>query len=300
LFGSRDLEEAYRNVWRKWCAEADTRAEQRKNSGYPASAPYQPVARVFHGMGNTSFIQFSKCLGVMTDVEMMTDIHALGINIFSPLDQSQERYNLFSEEEWNVLKSKKKEMDFIDAIGRIHDRMAEKGKIMVMSDWCHLDYIAQPFLPVPSYELHTIIRLKERFDVRELFVTRHPVAQWLSYCAEANIAEHISVEEFLRGYLHFAEAAAKGVFIRGEDFVNNPDESLKRACDHLEIKFDPDYSDNWMFNLKVTGDPLSQTLEQRASETLSAPLPTNVDADLMARFEASANYAKILDLLGYR
>ncbi len=297
---TRDLEDAYRKIWQKWCADAEFRSEERKKAGYPPFAPYLPKARVLHGLGNASFVQFSKCLGVMTDVDMITDIHALGINIFSPMDQAQSRYNLFTEEEWRVLNVKKSTMDFIEAISRIHDRITERGRIMVMSDWCHLDYIAQPFLPVPTYNLHTIDRLKERFDVREIFITRHPLAQWISYCRETNVAEHISVEEFLRGYLHFAEAAVNGVFIRCEDFSKDPDKSLKLACSHLDIEFDPEYADNWMFNLNVTGDAESQTLEQRADETLSAPLPTKVDPDLMAQLEANANYSKILGLLGYQ
>jgi len=296
---TREVEDAYRDMWRKWCSETDARASARKAAGYPEDAPYRPIARVIHGLGGPSFIQFSKCIAVLPDVALLTDMHALGMNIFSPLDLAQTWFKLFEPEEWEVLKRRSPTLDFIHIAGRIHDRLAEQGKTMVMTDWCHLDYVGQPFLPVPSYELHTVKRLKEQFDVREVFVTRHPLAQWHSYCRETNVSEHVSAEEFFRDYLHFAKDAVAGFHVRLEDFAEDPDACLKKVCAHLDISFDESYRDEWSFYRNVTGDAITQTIEQRGTEEIEAPLPTNLDADLMAAAESTQEYADILDILGY-
>ncbi len=294
---TRDLENAYRGMWRKWCDEEPARRAERRAQGRSETEPHRPVFRLIHALGNPSFAQFLKCLGAMDKVSMLTDMHPLGMNIFSPLLQAQNRYALFDESGWEILL--KKNITFEQIMSRAHVALEERGETLVVSNWSHLDFIAQPFLATPSYEMYTSERMAKIFDLREIFVVRHPICQWQSYCRETNVDEHISVEEFLRGYLHLAEQAIKGTIFRCEDFATDPDRILREVCEHLEIEFDPNYADNWPFNMNVTGDAVVMVLEKRALDTLSAPSPKDVDPALMERIQADTNYQKILELLGY-
>jgi len=241
--------------------------------------------------------QFCQCLGVMDNVHLLSDLHPLGVNVFPPLEQSQERYSLFSPEEWEVLPVKK--ITFTETLHRIFDKVEERDGTVVMTNWCHLDFIAQPFLASPSYEMFTVDKLSSDFEILDIFLVRHPIALWKTYCDYTNVSEHVNVDEFLRGYRHFAEFAAKGKMYRCEDFVINPDTVLSEVCEHLQIPYDPAYKDNWFFNTKISGNPIVRTLHSRALETLKAPIPDNLDPQLLRRIEDNSDYQIILDLLGY-
>ncbi len=294
---TREVEDAYRAMWHTWCEAESERRKERIKLGVPETEPHKPVLRLLHSLGNYSFVQFCKCLGVMGDVYMLNDLHPLGSNIFPPLVIAQQRYDLFSDEEWKILS--KKESDFSKMIGRLHTRIQERGGTLVMSDWNHLDYIAQPYLVKPTFNLDTTDALNTEFDLKEVFIMRHPLSQWSTYCRETNVDVHITVEEFLKGYRHMAEAAVKGYMIRCEDFVENPEDILMSVCEHLDLPYDPAFQDNWPFNMDVPATSQSMCLEDRANEQLHAGMPVDIGPDVIARMKACADYPIILDVLGY-
>ncbi len=294
---TRGVEEAYRTMWKKWSDEEPTRRKQRKKLGRSQTKPLKPNIGLVHALTNQTFVQFCKCLGAMKDSWTLSDMHPLGMNITAPLPMAQKRYSFFDKDEWKILTERPK--DFKEAMTRVHNLVSRQNGHLIIECWSHLDYIALPFMAAPSYEQFTSNALKEIFTVQELYITRHPLAQWLSYCKETNVPEHITIEEFLRGYRNFARHAKETTYIRCEDFADKPDNILKQVCKHLEIPFDPDYKDVWPFNRHVSGDGVSRTLEQRASEVITAPLPTDVDPDLLSRIKGNPDYLEILEILDY-
>lgn len=294
---TRDVEDAYRAMWYKWCEAEPGRRKERSRLGRPETAPHRPVLRLLHSLGNYSFVQFCKCIGVMGDVYMLNDLHPLGCNVFPPLGLAQQRYRFFSDEEWKILS--KKESLFSKTIARLHTSVEELGGTLVITAWNHLDFVAQPYLVKPAYELGTSDYLKSEFNLKEIFVMRHPISQWSSYCKETNVDVHITVEEFLKGYRHMAEKAVNGMMVRCEDFVQAPEETMKSVCEHLALPYDPEFVNNWPFNLDVPASPKSLCLEDRAHEQLEAPIPSDIPHSVIERMEACADYPIILDLLGY-
>ncbi len=294
---TRSVEEAYREMWKIWCTDEPHRRKQRRKAGFSETTPHRPVIRLVHALGNLSFTQFTQCLGSMENMCMFSDMHPLGMKVISPLDQAKEFHSLFGQDEWELLTTKKIEFDEI--LHRVLGKLEDRNGTLVMSDWCHLDFIAQPFLASPSYEMYTRDFLKANFELREIFVARHPIPLWQNYCNLSNVDEHITVDEFLRGYRHFAEYAAEGTLFRCEDFAKNPDDVLTEVCEYFDIPFDPAYADNWPFNMRVTGDPNIRTLEARALETLEAHVLKELNPELTARMEDNSDYPIILELLGY-
>ena len=294
---TREVEDAYRSMWRKWCDVEPACRKERVVLGRSETEPYRPTLRLIHSLGNYSFVQFCKCIGVMGDIYMLNDLHPLGSSIFPPLKMAQQRYELFSDDEWTILS--KKDSEFEKMIARLHMRIEERGGTLVITDWNHLDFIAQPYLVKPTFELDASKSLNADFDLKEIFVMRHPLPLWSSYCRETNVDLHVSVEEFLKGYRHMAEKAAQGIMVTCEAFAENPDDVLRNVCQHLDLQFDPDYSHNWPFNLQVPASTKNLCLEDRANEPPHAGLETDLPADVVERMKDCADYPIILDLLGY-
>ena len=294
---TREVEDAYQAMWSKWCEKEQNDRRERLKLGRPEKEPYRPVLRLLHALGNHSFVQFCKCLGSMPKVAMYNDLHPLGEVFFPPFLIANQRSDLFTDDEWDVLSKRK--LSFKEKMILIHTKVEQNGLNMVLSDWAHLDFIAQPYLPVPNYEVGTRDALSSCFDVRSIFVMRHPISQWASYCRETKVSDHISVEEFLRGYRKMAEIAASEVFVTCEAFSKDPDRVLKHVCEHMQLNYDPAYSENWPFNFDAPSTPYSLCLEDRAKETLQAEIATDLPDQTVTQMASNEDYIASLEILGY-
>ncbi|MBC8445498.1 MAG: tetratricopeptide repeat protein [Rhodospirillaceae bacterium] len=292
-----EVEAAYREMWKIWCKDEPDRRKKRRQAGVSETEPHKPLLRIIHALGNPSFTQFCQCLGMMEHVSMLNDMHPLGMQIFSPLTYAQDRFRLFGEDEWEVVS--RKEMTFSESMLRIYGHLKRRDENLVITDWSHLDFIARPFMPAPTYEVFVNSDVERDFTVRDIYFVRHPLIQWVAYCELTNVSKHVSVEEFLVGYHRFAEQATRGKWYRCEDFAENPGDILKDVCQHLELPFDPEYVDTWPFNSSVNGDLHDRTLEARAYDKLQAPVLLDNYPSLRAQMEKSADYGRILELLGY-
>ena len=102
----------------------------------------------------------------------------------------------------------------------------------------------------------------------------------------------LDVESFLAGYRAFAESRRDLEWVRYEDFVQDPDGVLRRLCRGLALPFDDGWRERWARNHHVTGDKLKVgvILTDRIND---------IDPETRRRFEANADYAETLALLGY-
>ncbi len=294
---TRNVEQAYRQMWSIWCEEEPKRRQERERLGRPKTKPYKPVVRLVHALGNAGFVQFSKCLSVMKNVALLSDLHPLGMLIFPPYQQAQKRFRLFEKQEMEYLLKKPRVYD--EAIARIYEKLTQRDKNLVITDWCHLDFVAQPYLPVPAYELATDSALSERFELQEIFVMGHPATQWNAYTTETNVGDHVTPEEFLYGYRKFAEYANREKFYKIEDFSENPTGILQEVCSDLDLEFNPDFDDEWPFSADVGGDAFARPLEARAHDMIVKKFYPKLPDHMLERMQASDDYAAILKLLNY-
>ena len=270
-------------------------APGRTNGATVATAPLaRPELRLVHHMARSGGTLFSKCLGCMEGVLLLSEIHPLGIRQFNPLDQAQGWFRLLTAEDVADLR-RRRGVSFPDAIGLIRRRAAGRGRALVVRDWSHLDFTGVPFVDRPAYRLLTAEALRPAFALRQLCTVRHPLDQWLSLRRLAVVQGRLTPETYLHGYRRFAEVAAAIGFVRYEDLTREPAATMRRVCERLALPFDPGFEDRWWNYRFVTGDVYGTR-----NGTALRPTPRReLEPGLAGRFAANDDYAAALMLLGY-
>lgn len=263
----------------------------------PASAARhaaKPRLRLIHHMARSDGTLISKCLGCMSGVLLLSEIHPLGTNHFNPLVQAQRWYGLLSTQDLTELKARGR-ISFADAIALIHQRAGECSQQLVVRDWTHLDFTGVPFVARPAHRLLTAEALGPRFELLQLCTVRHPLDQWQSLSRLAVVQGRLTLDAYLAGYRRFAEVARAIGFFRYEDFTRDPKVVMKAICSRLDLRYDRHFTERWRDYAFVTGDVAGS----RGGAEIR-PVPRRpVDPDLLRTLAANADYHASLELLGY-
>lgn len=252
----------------------------------------KPPIRILSNLARAGGTLVSRCLGAMDSIVLLSEIHPVGTQIFNPLAQAHDWYDLVTSDEAGG------QLDFIDALQLIEQRCRASGRMLVIRDWAHLDFIGRPFIKSPAYRLQLTEALEAGFNVLQFALVRHPVDQWVSTSSLNIMQGQLELDTFLTGYRRFAEQAVKTGFMRFEDFTREPREQMHRLCQHLETDFDPGFIDQWQENTRVTGDVSKTSRGSRMNEI--RPLQQHTVGDsLMARFRNNSDYRQAIELLGY-
>jgi hypothetical protein len=236
----------------------------------------------------------SRCLGCMSGVLLLSEIHPLGTAQFNPLIQAQRWYGLLSSQDLAELRARGR-IGFLDAIDLIHQRTIDAGQRLVIRDWSHLDFTGVPFVANPAYRLLTADALARRFELRRICTVRHPLDQWLSLHGLAVVQGKLALDGYLIGYRRFAEQAREIGFLRYEDFVAEPHAAMKQLCRRLELRFDRHFAERWSSYAFVTGDVSGS----RGGFEIQ-PVPRRpVAPQLLDALHANPDYHASLELLGY-
>jgi Sulfotransferase family len=254
----------------------------------------RPTLRLVHHMARSGGTLISRCLGCMSGVLLLSEIHPLGTAQFNPLAQAQRWYGLLSSQDLAELRARGR-IGFVDAIEMIYQRAADAGQRLVIRDWSHLDFTGVPFVASPAYRLLTADALAGRFELRQICTVRHPLDQWLSLRGLAVVQGKLILDDYMRGYRRFAENAREIGFLRYEDFVADPNAVMKELCRRLELPFDRHFTERWSSYAFVTGDVAGS----RGGIKIQ-PVPRRAtDSQLCDALQANPDYAASLDLLGY-
>lgn len=254
----------------------------------------KPVLRLIHHMARSGGTVISRCLGCMSGVVLLSEIHPLGLRQFNPLAQAQRWFGLLSSHDLGALAARG-QIGFADAIELIHRRAEECNQRLVIRDWSHLDFTGVPFVARPAYRLLLAEACGKQFDLRQVCTVRHPLDQWLSLRRLAILQGKLVLPDFLAGYRRFAEIASEIGFFRYEDFTAEPAPVMKALCKRLELKFDAGFRGRWHEYALVTGDMAGS----RAGSAI-APLPRRpVEAALLEELSTNDDYRNSLQLLGY-
>jgi hypothetical protein len=269
-------------------------AEEKSAAVAPQRRPGRPPLRLLHHMARSGGTLISRCLGCMSGVLLLSEIHPLGTAQFNPLVQAQRWYGLLSSQDLAELKARGR-IGFVDAIELIYQRAADAGQRLVIRDWSHLDFTGVPLVASPAYRLLTADALAGRFELRQICTVRHPLDQWLSLRGLAVIQGKLMLDDYMRGYRRFAEQAREIGFLRYEDFVADPDEVMKELCHRLELRFDRDFSERWSSYAFVTGDVAGSRGGVRIQPVPRRP----AEPQLLDALQANPDYGTSLELLGY-
>lgn len=249
-----------------------------------------------------------KCLGCMEGVVLLSELHPLAWELFNPIEQAQQWFGLLTQSDIAEFK-KQKNVGYTQVITLIEQRCRERGKILVLRDWAHLDYTGVPYIEAPEYRPMLYTELAGSFDIIRISTTRDPVTQGQSLIQLDAMQEPLKsgkfgLYKFLAGYRKYAELCAETGFIRYEDFLREPESEMRKLCDHLQIKYDPGFIDKWPDYKTITGDvpdPDNPKVKMPHHSNKFLPLTNRpVEPGLRKKFLANADYRRACELLGYK
>jgi protein O-GlcNAc transferase len=259
-----------------------------------------PAVAVVHQMARTGGTLVNRSLGSMRHVLVLSGVH--------PLDpqrkvtrQAATWFQLLSEGDlpWlQDISTRDPITAFAEIVVRLGERSATQGRHLVLRDWSHLDFLGVPFVRDPPMRLLTEEALKDRCELSQAFVVRHPLDQFASSASRPGMAPHLTPARFLEAYLAFARIAADRGFQRYEDLVADPHRQLGELCRSLRLPFDPGYGERWQSYDKLTGDSAGPSRGFSRQEI--APMPALPLDDITRQaLEREPVYRDCLDPLGY-
>lgn len=252
----------------------------------------KPPLRIVHNLARSGGTLIYRCLGSVTGVAALSEIHPMAAHLMSPVAQAREWYGLLSEQD-----CARGTISFEDAIELIARRSDERGMQLVIREWTHWDYIGLPFVDQPRYQSLLVDVLRDRFRLLRAAIVRHPIDQWLSLRKLALIHGKVSLGSYLEGYRRYADLCVQVGFLRYEDFTREPQEQLEVLCRSLELNYDAGFIQRWWKNDKYTGHR-GGARSERVKEIRQLPR-RKVEPGLLEAFEVDRNYREILNLLGY-
>jgi protein O-GlcNAc transferase len=263
--------------------------------------------RMIHNMARSGGTLICKCLGCMQGVVLISETHPL-VEPFHPLNQAMEWFGLLTRHEMAELK-KQGHASYTRSIALIEQRCRERGDILVLRDWGHLDYTGYPHI-APGYRPLVYTELSGSFDIVRISIARDPVTQWQSLMQLDLMKKPLQsgafgLDQFLAGYRRYAELCVETGYIRYEDFLRDPESEMRKMCDRLQIGFDPDFINKWHDYKTITGDipdPNSpgKTDKPHDSNRILPPSNRPIEPNLKNKFLASADYHRACELLGYK
>ncbi len=253
----------------------------------------RPHIRILHQLARSGGTVICRCLASMKGVVLLSEIHPLGGRMFNPIQQAMEWYGLIDTSEYAAASRDK--LSFPAAIALIAQRCAEQGKLLLLRDWNHLDYIGLPFVQ-PGYRPLLAESLQNDFELIRFATVRHPLDQWLSLRRNPLFREKLAAGKYLKGVRRFAEMAAASGLLHYEDFTADSDTLLRQLCTALQIPFDPGYRQRWASYTNITGD----VLPGRSVSGEIQPLPRQAgSAEVLRDFTTRADYQRILQWMNY-
>ena len=255
------------------------------------NSEHRPELRLLHHTARSGGTVIARCLGAMRGVCLLSEIHPAGTHMYNPLQQAADWHGLLGEDDIQRLSGTP--VAFEDAIALIHERAAQRDRVLLLRDWSHLDFHGVPFTR-PTGRFLLAETLAPRFSLRRAYTVRHPLDQWLSMRRQP-VLRDLDLAAFLQGALAFARVAAAAGFHRYEDFTRDPGAVLHAICDDLALEYDADWTEAWDSHTRVTGD----IHPGRAGDRISTLPRREVPAELQQRLSRDPAYLEVLELLGY-
>ena len=217
--------------------------------------------RIIHNLPRSGGTIISKSVSAQKNISLLSEIHPFGIEIREkmgvnpdlgdPLYQFQNWYKFFDEEEYNKIQNLK--LDFLSKIKLINEKIKEQKKLLVLRDWCFVDFFGKPFIE-PSHKNSLSDILIKNFKIKNIFLIRDPVEMFISCNRRLPFfMKNYSFDSFLDGYNSYIKNITENKFIKFENFVKNPTQTLKRLSTILDFEFDKNYDQN-LGKTNITGD----------------------------------------------
>jgi hypothetical protein len=240
----------------------------------------KPTLRLIHHLHRTGGTLICKCIASLPNISLLSEMHPNAPKDYAVLDpvfQASFWLRLFNDKTANQLSDK----SFAEKIKTIDSCIKNRGDKLIIRNWAYPDFFATPFWEKVPNQLSTCEVLKDHFELKQLVTVRHPMDQWLSWCAYKGTekATAYTFHTFIDSCCEFQKRTNDIPFIRYEDFVEAPGIVMQDICEHLDLKYDPIFLQRWPYYHQITGDD-----NDRASGNWSiSPRPRRIpDTELEA------------------
>ena len=238
-----------------------------------------------------------KCIGAMSGVRLFSEIHpdANHVEYMNVTNQAHRWYQLASQADVNRRDA------FIDGVKNIYRAVEAEDASMVLRDWASIDFIGRILKEEPTYQFYLDNALDPHFSIHTCALVRHPLDQWLSTRRLKIYTDKLSSEAFFYGYRRYAEAIGER-YVQYEEFTRNPESTMQKICEFLDLKYDAGFLDRWHTNTAITGDNKKSSRGTSTSEASRIrPLPRREhDSSLEHQLANNTDYQLSLRLLGYQ
>ena len=200
--------------------------------------------RIIHNLPRSGGSIISKSISAQKYIILLSEIHPEGPKIIKkrgteakfadPLYQFQNWYKLFSTDE--LKKIEKNNLNFLQKILTINNKVKDQNKILVIRDWSFIDYLGQPYIdPINKNTLFEL--LNKQFDVKNLFIIRDPLEMFLSCLKNLDFfPKNYSFDKFLDGYDYFIKDISLDNTITFEKFTSDPDKTLNKIRTNVVVR----------------------------------------------------------------
>ena len=258
-----------------------------------ARIPEAEPLRTIHHMACTGGTLISKCLAVMPNVTLLSEIDPLsrmapqndGRTRFAPTDLIYAARTAL-----RPIDDTTTEHIFQASVATLHRALCEKGQRLVLRDHVHSQFCTQTeFSQRPT--LHEILSRFHR--VLSVVTVRHPLDSFLSLCEHQwqNFTP-FNLEEYARRYRAFLDRHDRLRIFRYEDFITDPDGILQEMCMELVLPFAAGAED--LFGVvALSGD------SGRTGKRIGKRSRRDVPEEIQRQAARSRAYVRLCDSLGY-
>ena len=212
----------------------------------------QPI-RTIHHLACTGGTLISKCIAALPNVQLLSEVDPLstlqdsGKPMFGPTDLIRQ---------WRQGSRGACQDDIIDLflaeMNVILNAATRVGQNVVIRDHSHSHFNSGPVIP----ERPTIRQILQRaFDVKSVLTVRHPADSYASLVKNGwhTHFQPSNFEEYCRRSLVFIKAYNTSELVKYEDFVNMPNEEIRRIANFYQLCFKEDFLSNFSA-IQLTGD----------------------------------------------
>ncbi len=251
----------------------------------------EPV-RTIHHFACTGGTLFSKCLAVMPNTQLLSEVDPLstkGINNTTPQFAPTDMVTLIRQSTCGGGKELVLEM-FLNNIDIIYKSTLGVGKRLILRDHAHSHYCVGTNIPERPNLRQILLR---RIPVRSIVTVRDPLDSYMSLRNNKWMDfTPPTFDEYCRRYLVFIDSYSDIPIVKYEDLVVSPHGVMKNICNLLDIPFSDQFIE--LFDaIKLTGD------SGRSSGAIKMRSRRPMDENMKQEISESPHYERLRAILKY-
>jgi hypothetical protein len=257
------------------------------------------MLRLIHNLGGCGGTLLSRCIGVLPDVALLSEVNPASVNLyasFDPLYQDATWLHLLTEtdREYFSRLNLQEVGNFRALIQLFYDRARARHQHLVIRDYNYIEFIGVPFCTHPPGRMALPAALPRDIAAVSIALIRHPVDQWLSLGSHQSPGSGVSPAAFCDAYMRFLNELGETPVYKYEEFIADPEAQFRAICEHLRLPFRPSFLERFHQFDSVTGN-----LVRLRDPSITLPARKVVAAEVMDAFRTSAAFHSILSKTGY-